>query len=541
MKKILYLIYEKKSLQIRLFALFLLLIYFPIFLNAFLLQRQTVNAVKKERIESIQQILEKTRENIAFTIDNVEKAANDTSQQMGIRKGIEDYHDLSLERKASFHNFLTRQLAVLNDKSIYIDKAAIVLPDGTVFFYKDGFDVYTYDVSSDFLYKKVIASTEMIDWYHVIEEDFFMDYGETEVSFMTHKIKDLQQEKVVGHLLVFINDQYFQDIYRQVFIGENGRVVLYDDKITPIDRERKESSSNTLIKPLMEETGTVDIVEEVKIDNENYLLSILPLENERGFVTGMIPVEELTKSIEDALRRNNQLIIFVSVILSIWILIEIIIISNLATQKETAHYRLNLSEEMNEKLRLYKHDFANHIQILQGLMEMGYGDRALKYLKSVSEEGKVVDGRYKIGVPEIEATIYNAITTAKKYNIKVEISAMELSPDLAINLYDLIKAFNNLIKNAIEAMMDIEVEDKRLKIEIYEALDEYVFKVSNNIPIIPEEMKDEIFTKGFTTKETGNGLGLYIVKSLMEKNQGKLELEVDNKGNHFFIKLPVNK
>ena len=57
---------------------------------------------------------------------------------------------------------------------------------------------------------------------------------------------------------------------------------------------------------------------------------------------------------------------------------------------------------------------------------------------------------------------------------------------------------------------------------------------------VPDEVKDKIFEKGFTSRVTGNGLGLYISKSTMQEQYGDLKLVEDYKdGAAFEIEVPM--
>ena len=56
---------------------------------------------------------------------------------------------------------------------------------------------------------------------------------------------------------------------------------------------------------------------------------------------------------------------------------------------------------------------------------------------------------------------------------------------------------------------------------------------------IPDQIKDKIFEPKFTTKTSGMGLGLGIVKSIIESHGGEIHyVSKKNKGTTFTITLP---
>ncbi|WP_404452729.1 PAS domain S-box protein [Virgibacillus necropolis] len=93
----------------------------------------------------------------------------------------------------------------------------------------------------------------------------------------------------------------------------------------------------------------------------------------------------------------------------------------------------------------------------------------------------------------------------------------------------------NIMKNAIEAMdnkgtIEIIISAKDSKLEI---------AIIDDGPGIPEEIIHKLGEPFFTTKKSGTGLGLMITNQILEKHDGKLEIEQNaNKGSTFKIILP---
>lgn len=102
------------------------------------------------------------------------------------------------------------------------------------------------------------------------------------------------------------------------------------------------------------------------------------------------------------------------------------------------------------------------------------------------------------------------------------------------------RAIINLIKNAHQAKK--ENIDSFIHIELFNNSERAIIKITDNGTGIPENLKDELFRPNFTTKTSGMGLGLSIVKNIIENAQGKVWFVTElNIGTSFYVQLPVFK
>lgn len=99
----------------------------------------------------------------------------------------------------------------------------------------------------------------------------------------------------------------------------------------------------------------------------------------------------------------------------------------------------------------------------------------------------------------------------------------------------------NLIVNAMDSMTGSP--EKILSIcSRYEPPDRIVISVSDTGPGVDENMKEEIFTPFFTTKEEGMGIGLRLCHSIVEEHSGRMWVENNlDEGATFFFSLPTVK
>ena len=104
----------------------------------------------------------------------------------------------------------------------------------------------------------------------------------------------------------------------------------------------------------------------------------------------------------------------------------------------------------------------------------------------------------------------------------------------SINRASLKSILSNILNNAVEAL---PLKQGKIKIRLLQNGDHNIIEIEYNGPGISRDAQANLFTKGFTTKESGNGLGLYQAKAYLEKNQGNIEYETSTSGTLFRIKL----
>ncbi|XOV65983.1 MAG: ATP-binding protein [Fluviicola sp.] len=121
-------------------------------------------------------------------------------------------------------------------------------------------------------------------------------------------------------------------------------------------------------------------------------------------------------------------------------------------------------------------------------------------------------------------------------SVKVETNLEEVI--IRADRSQMIRVFNNLIKNAIQATPEDRSTEVRIIITRTES--KIQIDISDNGVGIPAEKKNKIFTPYFTTKSTGTGLGLAMVRQIVENHHGTIDFDsVVDKGTTFTIMLPV--
>nr|WP_299343518.1 HAMP domain-containing sensor histidine kinase [Allomuricauda sp.] len=101
----------------------------------------------------------------------------------------------------------------------------------------------------------------------------------------------------------------------------------------------------------------------------------------------------------------------------------------------------------------------------------------------------------------------------------------------------LIRVVTNLVKNAIQAMT--EVDSPRILVAVTSEGEKVKISVADNGIGIADEVRDKIFEPKFTTKTSGMGLGLGMVRNIVENYNGTISFtSQEGKGTVFTVKFP---
>jgi signal transduction histidine kinase len=108
------------------------------------------------------------------------------------------------------------------------------------------------------------------------------------------------------------------------------------------------------------------------------------------------------------------------------------------------------------------------------------------------------------------------------------------------NVVQLHQVFLNLIVNAMDAMSDLPVDQRRISIATERVKNSAEVSISDTGPGIPPDTLKEVFAPLFSTKKEGMGMGLSIARTIIETHGGQIWAEnVPGGGAVFHIRLPL--
>lgn len=231
--------------------------------------------------------------------------------------------------------------------------------------------------------------------------------------------------------------------------------------------------------------------------------------------------------------------------------------------KQELQARTEQLEKMNKELEQFAyiatHDLRAPILNLQALMNL-FKDRDL-----VNNENRRIIDRFDNSLNSFSSTLHDLIDITrlrKKEDEGIEVLHLsqlfeeqillineqyDCNPELNIDLKtENIKYYPGHIKSIFYNIYSNAVKyrrpDEKLRINItcYKTVGEYVLKIEDNGKGFSMSNVDKVFAmfQRLDNEVDGNGVGLYIIKSLIESNQGSIEVDSEiGVGSTFIVKL----
>ncbi|RII33392.1 GHKL domain-containing protein [Clostridium chromiireducens] len=195
-------------------------------------------------------------------------------------------------------------------------------------------------------------------------------------------------------------------------------------------------------------------------------------------------------------------------------------------------------EDFNKTLRTQRHDYLNHIQVIYSLMELEEFEEARRYIEPVYKDIVRVSKALKTSKPAVNALLQAKLQMAEKNHIDMELEIKSDLKYLKMEPWEFCRVIGNIIDNGIFALK-VKSDNRYMLVEFSEDLENIRINISNNGDSIPTEIINNIFKEGFTTKNgKGDGMGLTIVKEIVENFSGTVTVTSNYKMTSFEIVLP---
>lgn len=195
-------------------------------------------------------------------------------------------------------------------------------------------------------------------------------------------------------------------------------------------------------------------------------------------------------------------------------------------------------EALNKALRIQRHDFKNHLQVLSALLEMEEYDEATQYIEKLNVEMQTLSKAVKTAHPAVNALLLAKTSVCEQKRIELELDIRSVIDQLPVPSWQLCLVLANLIDNAIDAIVDSEMSGGRILVHIEEDMFAYRIEVVNNGPPIPSAIRDTLFQPEVTTKGEGRGMGMTIVMKVLDDCGGEIAFRSNAESTIFRIRIP---
>ncbi|MBD1382798.1 DcuS/MalK family sensor histidine kinase [Metabacillus arenae] len=194
-----------------------------------------------------------------------------------------------------------------------------------------------------------------------------------------------------------------------------------------------------------------------------------------------------------------------------------------------------------EALRAQSHEFMNRLHVILGLVKMGCFDELKKFINQIVDHRvhEIDHVTKNIKDPALAGFIMGKLSYARENLVEMRIENETVIPEPreAYVTHELITILGNVIDNAIEALNNMK--EKKVQVKLNYSKHQLQIKIRDSGPGLKKDQFTQIFEKGYSTKGSNRGYGLYLVNKSIESLGGSIQLNLSNEnGTEFIIQIP---
>lgn len=202
------------------------------------------------------------------------------------------------------------------------------------------------------------------------------------------------------------------------------------------------------------------------------------------------------------------------------------------TDVESLTRQLDAVQLMSTALRAQRHEFANRLHLLNGLVQSGHNEEATQYLEELLGSGPL--GSALPGIDTIRDAFLQAFLAAKaaaarEAGVTLRIGENTWVPGRLALPVDVTTVLGNLLDNAIDATRSAGPRDGIVEVELLQDNSTLHVTVADNGHGVAPDFVEHLFTEGASTKPDsgipgGRGIGLALSRQIARALGGELRL-----------------
>ncbi|TFG28922.1 PAS domain S-box protein [Candidatus Thorarchaeota archaeon] len=207
------------------------------------------------------------------------------------------------------------------------------------------------------------------------------------------------------------------------------------------------------------------------------------------------------------------------------------VMSDITQEKYALEMLRKQREELSEFAHSMSHDLKNIFHNMNGFIELVEDENDFSHLQRLrqmlKESGELLD--HSVALADAGLTVEESLTVIDLDSLVQFVAKSTIPESISFHQDKLPKVkgdemkvaqiFRNLLDNAVRhgqpTQIEVRLEDKQ---------DRYCILISNDGKEIEGTIRTQLFGKGFTSKKSGQGYGLTIVKRIVEAHNWQIEL-----------------
>jgi two-component system CitB family sensor kinase len=223
------------------------------------------------------------------------------------------------------------------------------------------------------------------------------------------------------------------------------------------------------------------------------------------------------------------------------------------TDVELLTRQLDAVQLMSTVLRAQRHEFANRLHLLNGLLHTGHTEEASRYLAELLGSGPLgsaLPGINAIRDPFLQAFLAAKAAVAREAGATLRIGEGTFAPGWLAHPVDVTTVLGNLLDNAIDAVRTGGNDIKVVDVELLQDNSTLHITVGDSGEGVASEFVDQVFVEGMSTKPQsdipgGRGIGLALARQIARSLGGDIWLSHPGNpgaelcGAEFIARLPA--
>jgi two-component system CitB family sensor kinase len=222
------------------------------------------------------------------------------------------------------------------------------------------------------------------------------------------------------------------------------------------------------------------------------------------------------------------------------------------TDVESLTRQLDAVQLMSTVLRAQRHEFANRLHLLNGLLQSGHAEEAAQYVEELLGSGPLgsaIPGIDAIRDAFLQAFLAAKSASAREAGVTLTIGENTWVPGRLALPVDVTTVLGNLLDNAIYAARTGANEDKVVEVELLQDDSTLHITVADTGDGVAPEFVEHVFTEGKSTKPDsgipgGRGIGMALSRQITRALSGDIRLSSPGNpgatlcGAEFIARLP---